>query len=107
MARLLRVAAAADVPTGSGKAIEVEGRLLAIFNAGGGRYYASSPLCPHEDGPLADGVVDGPADRPSIICPWHAFDFDLRTGACSFDPDLTIPVYPVRVEGADLLVELP
>lgn len=41
------------------------------------------------------------------MCPWHCFDFDLRTGACLVDPDLSIPVYPVRVEGHDLLIELP
>jgi nitrite reductase/ring-hydroxylating ferredoxin subunit len=42
-----------------------------------------------------------------VTCPWHAFSFDLTTGACMVDPDLRVPVYPVVVEGADLLVELP
>jgi nitrite reductase/ring-hydroxylating ferredoxin subunit len=42
-----------------------------------------------------------------VLCPWHAFDFDLATGACSVDPDLNLAVYPVVIEGGDLFVELP
>jgi nitrite reductase (NADH) small subunit len=41
------------------------------------------------------------------VCPWHGFDFDVRTGACNVAPDLSVTVYPVRVAGSDVLVELP
>ena len=88
---------------GRGKTVETDGIELAVFNAGNGRYYASSPSCPHEGGPLGDGALD----RGAIICPWHGFDFDLQTGTGRVDPDLSVAVYPVRVEGTDLLVELP
>jgi len=101
--RILRAASVDEIPVGQGKTIEVHGVELAIFNGGSGRYYASSPSCPHEDGPLGDGVLHG----DTIICPWHGFDFDVATGACRVDPDLSIRLYPVRVEGTDLFVELP
>ena len=103
MPRLVRVASVDEIPAGGGKTIEVEGTTLAVFRAGDGRCYASSALCPHEDGPLGEGVLDGPL----VICPWHAFHFDLRTGACLMDRELRIRIYPVRVEGGALLVELP
>jgi NAD(P)H-dependent nitrite reductase small subunit len=106
VAQRVRVAAAGEIPAGTGKGFDVAGRLLAVFHVGG-RYYATSAVCPHEDGPLDEGLLEGPGDRPIVICPWHAFNFDLTTGACLVDPDLNVPVYPVVIEGADLFVELP
>jgi len=55
----VRVAATADVAVGQGALLDVKGVTLALFNAGGGRFHATSPLCPHEDGPLAEGWLEG------------------------------------------------
>jgi nitrite reductase/ring-hydroxylating ferredoxin subunit len=93
----------ADVPAGHGLLVEKDGRSVALFNAGGGRFYACSPLCPHEDGPLAEGWLEA----QSVVCPWHGFDFDLATGKCLVDADLAISVYPVRVTGDRIEVDLP
>ena len=106
MAERVLVAAAAEIPAGTGKRVDVAGRLLAVFHFGD-RYYATSAVCPHEDGPLDEGLLEGDPARPVVTCPWHAFSFDLTTGACLVDPDLNVPVYPVVVEGTDLFVELP
>ncbi|MGH7341932.1 MAG: Rieske (2Fe-2S) protein, partial [Candidatus Rokuibacteriota bacterium] len=67
----VKVAELADVPEGRGMLVERNGVAIALFNAGGGRVYATSPLCPHEDGPLADGWIEGDV----VVCPWHGFDF--------------------------------
>ena len=82
--------------------VDVNGVTLALFNAGGGRFHATSPLCPHEDGPLAEGWIEGDA----VVCPWHGFDFELRTGRCRVDEGLAIAVYPVRVNGSDVEVDV-
>ena len=74
----MRVARVDEIPVGRGKTVEVGDLTLAVFNAGGGTYHATSPSCPHEGGPLGEGVLDGNL----IVCPWHGFDFDARTGAC-------------------------
>jgi nitrite reductase (NADH) small subunit len=103
VSRLVRVATLDEIPVGRGKTIEVAGHVVAVFNAGGGRYHALSGACPHEGGPLGDGVLV----RDAVVCPWHGFDFDPRTGACSVAPDLAVTVYPLHVEGRDLLLELP
>jgi nitrite reductase (NADH) small subunit len=100
---VVRVASVGEIPVGRGKTVHVDGRPIAVFNAGGGRYHALSGACPHEDGPLGEGAVVG----ETAVCPWHGFDFHLGTGACGLSPDLWVSVYPVRVEHADLLVELP
>ena len=99
----VRVARTEDIPEGQGALLDAGGVTLAVFNAGAGRFHATSPLCPHEDGPLAEGWIEGDA----VVCPWHGFDFDVRTGVCGVAPDLSVSVYPITVSGADLLVELP
>jgi nitrite reductase/ring-hydroxylating ferredoxin subunit len=103
VSRLVRVASVGEIPVGRGKSVEVDGVPLAVFNTGGGQYHALEGSCPHEGGPLGDGVLLG----GSVVCPWHGFDFDVRTGACNVALDLSVAVYPVSVTGSDILVELP
>jgi nitrite reductase/ring-hydroxylating ferredoxin subunit len=92
-----------DVAVGQGALLDVGGVNVALFNAGGGRFHATSPLCPHEDGPLAEGWLEGDA----VVCPWHGFDFDLASGRCRVDEALSITVYPVRVVGDSVEIDLP
>jgi nitrite reductase/ring-hydroxylating ferredoxin subunit len=99
----VRVASTGEIPVGQGTLVEINGVTLALFNAGGGRFHATSPLCPHEDGPLAEGWIEGDA----VVCPWHGFDFELGTGRCRVDEGLAVSVYPVRVAGTDVEVDLP
>src|SRR5207244_446149 len=75
----------------------------AAFNAGGGRFFATSPVCPHEEGPLAEGWLEG----DTVVCPWHGYDFELTTGRCRVDDDLAVAVYPVRVNGTAIEVDVP
>jgi len=98
-----RVVRAADVPPGRGLLVEQDGLVLAVFNAGDGRFFACGAICPHEDGPLADGWLEAGA----AVCPWHGFDFDLATGRCRVDPDLAVPVYRARLQGDAVEVDLP
>ena len=86
-----------ELPSGSRRIVEVAGRSIGVFNVGG-EYLAIRNRCPHQGGPLCEGVTVGAitSDRPGeyhyerpgeiIRCPWHAWEFDLRTGASWFDP---------------------
>ena len=58
---------------------------------------------PPKDGPLAEGWLEGDA----VVCPWHGFDFDLKSGQCRVDEGLSIFVYPVRVAGDGVEIDLP
>jgi nitrite reductase/ring-hydroxylating ferredoxin subunit len=98
-----RVASPNDIPAGQGLSVETEGLSLAVFNGGNGRFYACGGVCPHEDGPLAEGWLEGDV----VVCPWHGFDFDLETGHCRVDPQLNIPVFAVRVTDDAVEVDLP
>jgi nitrite reductase (NADH) small subunit len=101
--RFVRVGAPGDIPVGQGRFVDAGGVWVAVFNAGGGRFYACSAVCPHEDGPLSEGWLEG--DR--VVCPWHGFDFELRTGRCGVDEGLAVSVYRVRVTAASVEVEVP
>jgi len=91
-----------ELPPGS--LIEVvEGEdLYAVCNVEG-EIRAISGVCPHQGGPLGQGLLDGSL----ITCPWHAWQFDTSTGQCDFTAGGAIPTYPVRVEAGDILVNLP
>jgi nitrite reductase/ring-hydroxylating ferredoxin subunit len=97
------VARVDEIPDGRGIFVERNGVVLAVFNAGDGRFYACGAVCPHEDGPLSEGWLEGDA----VVCPWHGFDFDLTTGRCRVDADLSVPVYRVRVRAGVVEVEIP
>lgn len=110
------VARADEVAPGEAKAFTVEGREIAVFNLDG-EYFALSNRCPHEGGPLACGRIVGlfDADEPGryrysperrlLKCPWHGWEFDVRTGRSWCDPRrLRAQSYAVSVaHGADLV----
>lgn len=91
-----------EIPDDHGLLVERQGRTLALFKVGG-RVHACGAVCPHEEGPLAEGWTEGDV----VVCPWHGYDYELATGRCRVDPDLSIPVYPVRVVGGVVEVDLP
>ena len=72
----IKVAEVGDLPIGEGRVIEAEGRTLALFNVDG-TFYAIDNTCSHRGGPLADGEMEGNV----VSCPWHAWRWDVTTGA--------------------------
>ena len=104
------VGLAADIPAGQHKVFDVQGRSVGVFNINGA-FYALLNRCPHEGGPLCEGTITGlrqakaPGEyvysRPGEIlrCPWHGWEFDIKTGQSWFDPQGTrVRPYPVSVE---------
>lgn len=74
---------------------------LALCNVDG-VVHALANFCPHRGGPLAQGALHG----PTVVCPWHAWEFDCNTGACDFNPEIVVKKYPVRIEGTEIQVDL-
>lgn len=69
----------------------------------GWTYYAMEQECPHAGGPMSDAQVDIEDSSYVASCPWHAYDFDLDTGSSSYG--VKACVFPVRVQGDDLVLE--
>ncbi len=67
-----------------------------------GQVHALNGLCPHQGGPLGQGMLTG----TGIMCPWHAWEFDCRTGKTPEDPDEVVATYPVKIEGDDILIDV-
>ena len=101
MATFTRVASKAEIPTGTGKVVQVGGKTLAVFNCEGS-FYAIDNTCKHRGGPLGEGSVSGTV----VTCPWHGWEYDVTSGACQMDPAITVQKYNVKVEGDDILVAL-
>ena len=89
------------LPPGRCTEVSVEGKPVALYNVGG-RFYATSNTCLHRGGPLGQGMLDGPA----VMCPWHAWSWDVTTGENTANPTLKIATYEVKVEGDAVLVKV-
>jgi len=101
MGEWVRAIAAAEVPPGGCAEVSVGGRPVALYNVGGA-IYATSNTCLHRGGPLGQGLLEGHA----VMCPWHAWTWDVRTGENTANPSLRIPAYEVKVEEGQVLVKL-
>lgn len=74
-----------------------DGRVFAVFVVDG-EHHVTDARCPHNKGPLVEGVI---RDGKTLVCPWHWFRFDLRTGECANLRMYDLRVYPVvRRDGA-------
>jgi nitrite reductase/ring-hydroxylating ferredoxin subunit len=113
------VASARDIPPGGRKLITVAGRTIAVFNIGG-EFFALLDRCPHQGGSLCGGQLIGLLESPEpgqyrytrpnemLRCPWHGWEFDVRTGKSYCDPERTrTRTYEVAVEAGRALVEGP
>jgi 3-phenylpropionate/trans-cinnamate dioxygenase ferredoxin subunit len=106
------VARVDEIGVGERKVVEINGRSIGIFNVNGD-FFALRNRCPHEGAALCSGTItglrqaDAPGqyryDRPGEIirCPWHGWEFDIKTGQSWFDPQrVRVRPYPVAVEPA-------
>jgi nitrite reductase (NADH) small subunit len=100
----IKIAPCASIPPREGRCIELNGRQIAIFHTTEG-FFAVENRCPHRGGPLADGIVNGTA----VVCPLHAWKFDLRSGISTNHPESSDPLtnYPICIEDDVLCISLP
>jgi len=90
------IAETEEIPSGERKRIEIDGQRISI-------YYAINDTCPHKrTAPLIRGKLDG----IGIKCPNHGYRFDLETGECNIDSAFNTKVYPIKLEGNSILIDL-
>lgn len=132
------VARVGEIPANGSKLVKVKGRPVALFHVNG-EYFAISNTCPHEGGSLCHGKLVGLVrssepgvyehSRPNemLQCPWHGWEFDIRTGQSYCDPNsirarsyrvvvkdgaelaegpFVAETFPVSVEGQYILIEM-
>jgi ferredoxin-thioredoxin reductase catalytic chain len=87
-----------DVPSGCVRHVKIGKTDIALAKVGD-EYYALSNVCRHAFGPLSGGVLDG----YELMCPWHGWRYDVRTGATDH-PDSDVRTYAVTVRGGEILI---
>jgi nitrite reductase (NADH) small subunit len=100
----VRVTTTAGIPVREGRAVSIAGREIAIFNLGD-RFVATGNRCPHQGGPLCDGLVSGTA----VVCPLHGWKVDLVSGRVArpgANTDACVETFPVRVRDGVVSVGL-
>jgi len=100
----VRVTPCRNIPAREGRCVEVAGRQIAIFHSQEG-FFAAENRCPHRAGPLADGIING----VTVVCPLHAWKFDLTSGASTnhLESGASLTIFPTRVEDGIVCIELP
>lgn len=124
------VASADEIPRGGRKIVTVAGRSIGIFNIDGD-YFALRNRCPHQGAALCEGTLWGSlranvpgvfeydGSRDILTCPWHGWEFRVRTGQSWCEPrrlrvrrfdvsvEAGVETYPVSVEETYVVVDLP
>jgi nitrite reductase (NADH) large subunit len=98
-----------DFPVDGGAAIKYGKTQIAVFNfASRGEWYATQNMCPHRrEFVLSRGMIGDQAGLPKVACPVHKKTFSLESGKCLSGEEYTVRVFPVKVEGDDVLLLLP
>jgi nitrite reductase/ring-hydroxylating ferredoxin subunit len=102
MSELIVVASISEIPLGRSKRFTIGDRAIAIHHTADG-FFATDNTCPHRGGPLAEGDLAG----NEITCPWHLWGFDVVSGVCTGNSEISVCTHEVRVEGERILVRLP
>ncbi|MEF8819092.1 MAG: Rieske 2Fe-2S domain-containing protein [Haloferacaceae archaeon] len=111
-----RVAAADDLAEGERVVVDLDGREVAVFRVEE-TFHALANHCVHQGGPVCEGQVSGTlaADGDGglcyeregevVSCPWHGWEFDVRTGEALADRSYRQPTYEVVTENGEVYVE--
>ncbi len=99
MAEFVRVANLAELEVGSCKAVEANGKTIALFNVNG-TIYCLDNTCLHRGGPLGEGMLEGNI----VTCPWHMWQYNVCTGENLAESSIRVAAYPVQVEGNEIKV---
>lgn len=107
------VAAVEELPVGTYRIIQVGDRSIGLYNVKG-EYYAIHNYCPHQGAELCKGPVCGTTlesqvyeyiygrEQEIVRCPWHGWEFDLKTGKSLFSEKVRVRSYPVVVENGTI-----
>ena len=102
LGRWVTVCAEKDAPAqGAVMECEVEGISVCLANLGG-ELSALDNWCPHRQGPLGQGWIEGNA----VVCPWHSWAFDTKTGLASYPEGERVRVFPVRTDESNVLIQI-
>jgi|SRR5580692_9210314 nitrite reductase (NADH) small subunit len=98
--RWIEIGDLADIPRRGARRVRGVGLPVAVFRTADDRVFALVDRCPHKEGPLSEGIVQGCA----VACPLHGWVIDLETGEAEGPDEGRVPTVPVKVEGGRILI---
>lgn len=99
----VKVGSLSALPPGSVMEAHIGEETYAVCNAGG-EIHVVEGICPHAGGPLGQGALHG----TTLVCPWHAWEFDCRAQVTGdADDGLLLVKVASKVEGDDILIDVP
>jgi nitrite reductase/ring-hydroxylating ferredoxin subunit len=102
MSNFIKLAAESNLPgPNEAKEFSCGDREICLANVDG-TYSAMDNVCLHRGGPLGQGMITG----GKLICPWHAWAWDPRTGEASHNSSVKVAVFQMKIENGDVLVEI-
>lgn len=99
MPEFVKVCQKDEIAPGESLRVEIGDHYVSVWNVEG-EYHAISDCCPHQGAPLSEGYLDG----ETVICCWHAWMFNVKTGKNDTFPDLAVPRFGVKIEGDDIFI---
>jgi nitrite reductase (NADH) small subunit len=102
MTDFIKLATQSELPA-EGHAMEIScgDRVLCVANING-VISAMDSVCLHRGGPLGQGTIEG----DKVVCPWHGWQWDSKTGEAAHNPGAKIAVYPLKLDNGDVMVQL-
>jgi nitrite reductase (NADH) small subunit len=98
----VRLASQSELPPkGEAKEFSLGDKMICVANVDGA-ITAMDNVCLHVGGPLGQGVIEG----GKLVCPWHGWQYDPKTGQAGHNPNAKLAVYPIKIENGEVLVEL-
>jgi nitrite reductase (NADH) small subunit len=101
MNMMIDISALDDIPRQGARVVKTHAGCVAIFRTADDQVFAMDDRCPHNGGPLSEGIVHG----TSVTCPLHAWVFDLATGQAQGADEGAVQTYPARVEGGRVFLD--
>lgn len=97
----VRLCALVEAPkAGTVTEMQADGRAICVANIDG-ELSALDNVCPHRQGPLGEGIIEDGA----VVCPWHGWAFDAKTGEGVHNPGMRVDAFPLKVESGDVWIK--
>ena len=102
MSNFVKLAAESELPSqGEAKEFSLGDRVICVANVNG-TISAMDNVCLHRGGPLGQGMIEG----DKLVCPWHGWQYDAKTGEAVHNPAAKLTIYPLKVEAGDVMIEV-
>jgi nitrite reductase (NADH) small subunit len=102
MANFIKLTTQSELPSeGEAKEFPCSDKMICVANVNG-TISAMDNVCLHRGGPLGQGMIEG----DKLVCPWHGWQWNPKTGEAAHNPAAKVAVYPLKIENGDVLIEI-